>query len=777
MAAPVIANITTLQDVANTTSRVLLKPLDTADGDWLIYIGCIDGTDTGSFSLTGFTQVYLKACGASYMAVFVKLASGEGVSYTVGSASEQGNHYLARITGSSATTAAEFVNALSGSQQDDGTYVPSLLCYASTTDTLILRVCGCDASSARSITDPGSHTSSYNNTASGTASTSISVCYTTNSSPAYIQTAAFTLSGVEQSQGLTIALASSLTETYPDQPVVKGVEFCQPELTTALTYPKPWNTVDDDLLFLMQLSDTTGILTAPGSISPAFTSIDNTSNTAIFAYTAYRVASSEGTSYTASGTTSSSRMGMLARVVNADAASPINQHTVATGSDAAPTASTLTPGVNNCLIITGFAADDDDITNGSGFTATWTAILGIESVVGSDTSFLAQLKAQTTATSTGAVAMSVDATEEWIAFNVAIAPGTSGTTYNDAITETASATDSSAGVMTGNASVTETSSATDALTGSATDIDTVTETANATDDYTGGKQTADALAETATAADSVVGSAENVASLEESTSATDVVDAVTLVSESISESVMATDNFAAEQTYEDAITESATAADTYADIAVYNDILSESASATDAYDGAKQTSDTIAETATAADSYVDAGNQTYEDTLTESVSANDNYTAVSILFEEGDWNCPDDWDAPHPWDECPDDGDMDAPTGPGDDDDEDSLRWRRHLAWLKRKKRRELRKRAKTRKIPEKLIESLAERAEQEVLRQEVEYRWRERGEALQKEVFLAAIQRAVSEVYEQKWAEMLTEFTEKYIREQEDEELFFMVM
>lgn len=422
MTAPSIASITTLEDASNTTSRNLTKPSGTADGDWLLYIGCIDGITTGSFTMSGFTQVYLFPGASSFMAVYVKLAASEGASYTVGTASEAGNHWLARITGSSATTAAEFVNALSGFSADDGTYSVALRAYASTTDCLVLRACGVDASTARVITDPGGHTSSYNDTASGTAATSLSVCYTTTTSPTDVASAAFTLDGVEQNQALTIVISSTATESYPAQPVIKCVEYVTPNTTGAITYPKPWGTADNDILFMQNGADTTGILTAPASQSPAFTSIDDTSNTAIWGHACWRKAASEGASYTASSASTAVKMGMIARIVGADATTPINQHTVATGTTATPTASTLTPSVDNCLLWTGFVADDDDITNGAGFTATWTETLAMEIPSGADMSYLAQSKNQTTAAATGSVAMTLDLSEEWIAFNVAFKP-------------------------------------------------------------------------------------------------------------------------------------------------------------------------------------------------------------------------------------------------------------------------------------------------------------------------------------------------------------------
>lgn len=427
MASPVVASTTTLSESGNTSSRNLTKPTGTTSGDWLLLIVFIDGTTTGSFAASDFETALLVANSSMIAYVGVRLCGGsEPASYTVTSVSESGGYCLMRITGSSATTSAEFINAMSVASLETSAYIPSLPVYATTPDTLIIRACGCDASAARSITDPASHTSIFNATAPSTASTSISVCSVDKAASGYVAMDAFTLSGTEEGFGLTLAIASGVTEDSLTTPVLKGMYYHMPTITRELSYQKPWGTVDGETLLLLQSSDTTGILTASASMSPAFTAIDETSNTATWSNAGYRIASGEGSSYTGSSTSSSSKQGVLMRIKNAHASTPLNQNSVATGTDAAPTATTITPTVDNCLVFTGFAADDDDITNGSGFTSGWEQILALESTIGNDCSFLWQFKQQSTAAATGSVAMTLDLAEEWIAHAFAIAPPAAG---------------------------------------------------------------------------------------------------------------------------------------------------------------------------------------------------------------------------------------------------------------------------------------------------------------------------------------------------------------
>jgi hypothetical protein len=151
-----------------------------------------------------------------------------------------------------------------------------------------------------------------------------------------------------------------------------------------------------------------------------------------------RIASSEGSSYTGSNTTSSAKQGVLLRIINHDPTNYWDDSGTATGTSSAPAASTLTPTYDNCLNLAGFASDDDDVTDDSGYTSGYTGIFKLDTTYSNDSSLMLQRKEQTTATATGSITMALDASEEWIAFNILIAPtAASGTDYTQDVLATA----------------------------------------------------------------------------------------------------------------------------------------------------------------------------------------------------------------------------------------------------------------------------------------------------------------------------------------------------
>lgn len=428
MASPTIRSSTVVNETANATSRNITKPTGTASGDWLILIAAVDGVATGSYvPPSGFSEVLLRTTGTgAFCAIHVKEAGGsEGASYTVGTASETCSFALICIDGSTTTasTVAELIDSMS-SAQGTSTYVLNPDMYVRSNDTLVFRVCAADGGATASITQPGSHTSIVNNTSGGTTRVSFSVCHADQASAGYAGKLNHTLSAADDWVGVTFAVASTTTqEALPAHPVIAGLSYAAPDAVTALTYPKPWNTIDGDLLVLIQCSDTTGILSNPGS---AFTSRHSVSNTAIWLYILSRIASSEGSSYTGSNTTSSAKQGVLLRIINHDPTNYWDDSGTATGTDASPTASTLTPTYDNCINLAGFAADDDDVTDDTGYTATYTGVFKLETTYSNDSSLMLQRKEQTTATATGSIAMTMGASEEWIAYNILIAPTPAG---------------------------------------------------------------------------------------------------------------------------------------------------------------------------------------------------------------------------------------------------------------------------------------------------------------------------------------------------------------
>lgn len=423
MAIPVVEGTpTTFADAANTTSRVILNPLSSAIGEWLQLGITMDGGAASFAPPAEFTVVFERALGGgAYFWLGKRLVDGtEPVSYTIGSASESGTGICFRVSGCDGTDCVDILSSCDYVSGAGG----EMCCpeaYAECDNSLILHWGGSDDGTV-TLTKPAGDTTIAGGALSGNASGTETIVSSLGQASAGYTTFAFIDNSEpgEESIGITIVLRSTSTPAaYPAQPVRRCCSISTSELTVALTYPLPFGTVDGDTLLLVQESDTTGILVNPGS---AFTSIDDTSNTSIWAHALYKIASSEGASFTGSTTTSSSKQGYMRRIVNADTSTPINQHSVATGTSTSMLASTITPSVNNCLLYYVGAADDDDLAFNTGYPSGYTGIFSAHSTEGGDCSFIIAGNTQTSAAATGPVAGSLSASEEWIAFNISIQP-------------------------------------------------------------------------------------------------------------------------------------------------------------------------------------------------------------------------------------------------------------------------------------------------------------------------------------------------------------------
>lgn len=420
MASPVIASSASDNTSGtNKTSWSITKPSGTVDDDWLLLCISVDGTPSITVP-SGFEEIRLVTNSTHTVGAWAKRASSEGAGYSITTgASEQGDMVMMRVTGCTATTLAEFVNAVSVGL-NNGTFAPLLAPYITTPDTLIVSLCGSDAGGSAAITKPGAFTSVYSATGTGTTDASISISYLEQAAAGYPTETSNTLSAADEWISITIVINSTTTESaYPAHAFIAGIEYRSPVATLALVYDKPWGTVDGDLLVLIQSADVTAVLSNPGS---AFTSRHDTSNTAIWLQILSRIASSEGSSYTGSNTTSSAKQGALLRIKNHDPSAYWNNSTVNSGTSSAPAVTAFTPSVDNGLNLVGMAADDDDVTNGAGFPSGFTGIFSLENTASNDNSMILARNEQTTAASTGTAAMSMDASEEWIAFNILIAP-------------------------------------------------------------------------------------------------------------------------------------------------------------------------------------------------------------------------------------------------------------------------------------------------------------------------------------------------------------------
>lgn len=418
MAVPVIASTSFTTDAANATTRNIAKPSGTASGDWLIGISATDGS-SGVTIPTGFTLVFGKVNehGTARLDVYKRKADGtEGANFAFGSASEAGNHFMLRITGADSTDAIDVLSYASG----EAATIPALPIHTVHDDTLILQIAGNDGGVA--ITDPGGSSSVLNKTGI-TAGCSLSVISSSVATPGYAATAAFTHT-LEQFSALTIGIRPSATlGSLPSQPYIRNCICLAPAATTAFSYDLPYGTVDDDLLLCIQSSDTTGIL----STLSGFTVDQNDSNTAIWGQVQWKKAASETGPYSGSSASSAAKIGVLMRIANADTTTPINQSaTPAKGTSTSPASATITPSVNNCLIIAAEMNDDDDVTDNSGYPSGYTGLVAADTQDAADSGLIIGFLPQTTAAATGAATFTLAAAEEWLAFHLAIAPGATG---------------------------------------------------------------------------------------------------------------------------------------------------------------------------------------------------------------------------------------------------------------------------------------------------------------------------------------------------------------
>lgn len=426
MAVPVIATQTTFVDGANTTSRTINKPASTASGDWLVCIISMDGS--GAVTLTGstFTTAFQLNGNTNSFAVFTREVDGtEGASFTVGSSSEMGAGVMMRITGGDSTEITDVLSVFHGHPGVNGEINAPIL-YSETDDALIIHACGSD-SGLTALTKPSADTAIVTNLASSSAAGQLTVSSIDQASAGYTATAHFATSLVgEEHICVTIALRSTSTvSAYPDQPVVRCQSQRAPLATQAMDIKKPYGTVDDDLLIAAAVSDIASTLTPDGT----FTSVQNSNNgTVCYTQLYRRIASSEGASYTWSNTTTASKMAVMLRIVNYDTATPIDNSSVATGNDSTIDASTITPSVDNCLLLFLGGADDDDVTYNSGYPTGYTNLLTLGSTQGSDSTLMFAFNTQTTAAATGTVTGNLTVGEEWVAILAAIKPDAGGGT-------------------------------------------------------------------------------------------------------------------------------------------------------------------------------------------------------------------------------------------------------------------------------------------------------------------------------------------------------------
>lgn len=241
----------------------------------------------------------------------------------------------------------------------------------------------------------------------------------------------------------------------------------------------------------------------------------------------------------------------------------------------------------------------------SGFTEHWD---GGASQIGT-----VQSKALSAAGATGTAASTTGAgagnAVTLLLFDTTPAGGGGGTTYNESISETASATDAASTAATRAGALSETVSATDVPSATAVRAGSISESASATD--------------------AIIGVAVVARSVSESASAADAASAVVLASRGVTEAASATDSPSATATRAGALTEAASASDATTNAMAAAAALSESASASDSTSaGAASYDVTIEEAASAADAATVIATRVAS--LSEPLSAADAYTVTTV---------------------------------------------------------------------------------------------------------------------------------------------------
>lgn len=222
---------------------------------------------------------------------------------------------------------------------------------------------------------------------------------------------------------------------------------------------------------------------------------------------------------------------------------------------------------------------------------------------------------------------------------VAFLPAAGGTTYNESVSESVTASDaqsaavtfvsslteavtaaaSQTSVVTFTLSVTESVTAADSQSSIATFVSSLTEGVSAGDSTTSVATFNSAITEGVTAADSQIGGLLFVASLTESVSAACSQSATVTFTFSVTEAVSAGDSQTSVATFNSAITESVSAADSQTSVATFNSAITEAVSASDSQIGGSIFTAALTEAVNASDSV--SAQVTFSLSITEGVSA------------------------------------------------------------------------------------------------------------------------------------------------------------
>jgi len=283
--------------------------------------------------------------------------------------------------------------------------------------------------------------------------------------------------------------------------------------------------------------------------------------------------------------------------------------TLSTGTSTTPTATTL-PDLTDAtsLVIGMMNRDGGNIVGGPG--TDWNQLY--EADEDNDPSYISVI--YRTPESTGAYdpTWTLASSAPWFAVGIAIkgTAGGGGATYNESVSETSTASDSSSTTATRSGALAEAGSATD--TNAATMV------------------RAGALSEAGSAADAPVGVVVVARSVTEAGSASDAITGLVTASRAVTESASAADSQAAIMTRAGAVTEAASAADAESAALLAVAAVSEAASAGDTVTtGAAAYEVTISEAASAADAVSTIATRVAS--MSEALSAADAFTVTAVF--------------------------------------------------------------------------------------------------------------------------------------------------
>jgi len=237
----------------------------------------------------------------------------------------------------------------------------------------------------------------------------------------------------------------------PGHAAVPAVETFSVAVTsadaTSIIVNKPTGTIEGDLLVAIMSTDG-GALTL--GAPDGWTAITNNIGTTHTSRSWYKIAgASEPTSYTFTVSASESIVCGILRISGHDSSNPIDVSGTATGTSNAPTSPDVTTTVADTLVLRYFGADDDDMTQDSGYPSAHTGVYVRGSLESwGETSSGVAYTTQASAGATGTAAFSITAAEEWSAVTIAIAP--SGSAVSAALTGTLADNATEAEIVSGN---------------------------------------------------------------------------------------------------------------------------------------------------------------------------------------------------------------------------------------------------------------------------------------------------------------------------------------